>query len=219
MKPKILKLIILILFCTGSTGLDAQTVKDVDGNVYKTDTIGSQIWLKENLKVTKYNDGSAIRLVTDSTVWSKLTTPGYCWYGNNKSKYKDPYGALYNWYTVNSNKLCPTSWHVPSFEEWKVLLYSNGNNIGGKLKEIDFIHWVRPNVDATNETDFTALPSGRRDENGSFNSVGLEGEFWSSSYGIEGISTWTIGLSYEHGGFNLGNMSNTYGLSVRCIKD
>ena len=110
------KLFIVTLFCIGLTGLQAQTVKDIDGNVYKTVTIGKQVWMMENLKTTKYNDGKTIPLVTDNTAWTDLTASEYCWYNNDIAN-KKVYGALYNWYTVNTNKLCPKGWHVSADAE------------------------------------------------------------------------------------------------------
>jgi len=98
-------------------GLDAN---DIDGNVYHTVIIGTQIWMVENLKTTKYNDGTSIANVTDNVEWIGLTSPAYCWY-NNYTSYKTQFGALYNWYAVNTGKLAPTGWHVPSHAEWTTL--------------------------------------------------------------------------------------------------
>jgi hypothetical protein len=92
------------------------SIADVDGNLYKTIQIGTQIWMAENLKTTRFNDGAPIPYVTDDIEWEKLTTPGYCWYDNDPSSFKDIYGALYNWYAVNTYKLCPIGWHVPTNE-------------------------------------------------------------------------------------------------------
>ena len=99
----------------------------VDGNVYNIVIIGTHVWMKENLKTTKYNDGSNIPLVIDSTTWVNLTTPGYCWYNNDATSHKNTYGALYNWYAVNTGKLCPAGWYVPSDTEWQTLM----NYLGG----------------------------------------------------------------------------------------
>ena len=116
-----------------------------------------------NLKTTKYNDGTSIPNVTNDTSWSNLTTGAYCWYNNDVS-YKNPYGALYNWYAVNTGKLAPKGWHVPSDAEWTTLItYLGGESIaGGKLKEAGTTHWLSPNTEATNSTGFSALPGGRR---------------------------------------------------------
>ena len=104
---------------------------DADGNVYHTVTIGTQTWTVENLKTSKYNDGTKIPLVTDGTTWGNLTTPGYCWHNNDAATNKATYGALYNWYAVNTGKLAPSGWHVPTDAEWTTLenyLIAHGYN-------------------------------------------------------------------------------------------
>jgi uncharacterized protein (TIGR02145 family) len=112
-------------------------VTDKDGNVYHTITIGTQVWMVENLKTTKYNDGTDIPLVKDSATWANLTTPGYCWLYNDQTTYINTTGALYNWYAVNTGKLAPIGWHVPSDSDFIALTkYLGGENTaGGKLKE------------------------------------------------------------------------------------
>ncbi len=113
----------------GDDGTPTDAVKDIDGTVYAKVAIGDQVWMKANLKTTKYNDGTAIPLVNDNSSWSNLATPGYCWYDNNEASYKNTYGALYNWYAVNTGKLCPVDWHAPTDAEWTTLL--NYLNING----------------------------------------------------------------------------------------
>lgn len=189
------------------------TLNDYDGNVYKTIKIGDQVWMAENLKTTKFNDGTSITLVSDDANWAALKAPAYCWY-DNKIANKDTYGALYNWYTVSAGKLCPAGWHVPSDDDLKTLIsYLDGVSVtGGKLKEVGFTHWTSPNTGATNESGFTALPGGLRSAGTSiFNSLGLVGIWWGYDfawYVQNSISTLTeSAYAYEHG------------LSVRCIKD
>ncbi len=111
-------LFVLTLFFIRLTGLYAQTVKDIEGNVYNTVAIGNQVWMAENLKTTRFNDGTAITLVTDNSAWEALTLAAYCFYGNDAPKYKNKYGALYNWFAVNTKKLCPVGWHIPIDKEW-----------------------------------------------------------------------------------------------------
>ena len=154
--------------------------QDGDGNNYPIVTIGTQTWMTENLKTTKYNDGTDIPLVIVDTAWNSLSTPAYCWY-NNDFINKVNYGALYNWYTVSTSKLCPKGWHVLSDAEWTVLTTYLGDNAGGKLKEAGFTHWSSPNTVATNESGFTALPGGFRWSSGYFYFVGYNGLWWSSS--------------------------------------
>ena len=113
--------VLLIILIHSCELIDDNSIKDKDRNVYKTVIIGTQVWMAENLKTTKYKDGTAIPLVTDGNAWAALSTPGYCWYNNDAATYEDTYGVLYNWYTVNTGKLCPTGWHVPSDAEWTTI--------------------------------------------------------------------------------------------------
>jgi len=218
MKIKKLKLIVLTLFCFGLTGLQAQTVKDIDGNVYKTVTIGTKVWMAENLKTTKYNDGTAIPLVADDKAWEALTTPAYCWYNNDATANKKTYGALYNWYTVNTKKLCPTGWHVPTDAEWTTLTtYLGGESVaGGKLKETGITHWTTPNTGATNETGFTALPGGSR--NGAYYFIGYYGSWWSATE-YDAIIAWYRYLYYYKSTVTRDNYAKQVGFSVRCLRD
>jgi uncharacterized protein (TIGR02145 family) len=183
MQHKNVKLFAITLFYIGLTGIQAQTVKDIDGNVYKTITIGTQVWMAENLRTTKLDDGKIVPLVTDDKIWAGLNTPAYCWYTNNAPENKNKYGALYNWYTVSTNKLCPRGWHVPTDAEWKTLITNLGGEsvAGGKLKEKGTSHWQSPNAGATNETGFTALPSGERKQSGVFEDSGSNIEIFRSN--------------------------------------
>jgi uncharacterized protein (TIGR02145 family) len=197
------------------------TITDSDGNLYHAVTIGSQVWMVENLKTTKYNDGTAIPSVTDSSEWASLTTPGYCWYNNDAASYKTTYGALYNWYTVNTGKLCPTGWHIPSDAEWTTLTtYLGGDTLaGGKLKEAGTAHWSSPNVGASNQSGFTALPGGFRYYDGSFGNIRVWGNWWSSvEYSISS-NAWFRALFFDYSNIVRDNFTNKFGLSVRCIKD
>ncbi len=196
------------------------SITDKDGNVYTSVTIGTQVWMVENLKTTKYNDGTPIPNVTDNTEWSNLTTPAYCWYDNDITK-KNPYGALYNGYAVRSGKLCPTGWHVPLDTEWVTLFdHAGGLNVaGGKLKETGTSHWNSPNTGATDEYGFKYLPGGLRDTYGSIYSLGVVGDYW-------GIDSQASGYQYSIGIFyNDITVGTTYygfsndGISVRCLQD
>ena len=207
-----------LAFTTSFTGITG-TVNDIDGNIYKTIGIGSQTWMAENLKTTKYNDGTSIPIVTDGTAWAALSTPGYCWYNNDEATYKAIYGALYNWYTVGTGKLCPTGWHVPSDAEWTTLTtYLGGEYVaGGKLKETGTTHWTNTNEWVTNEMGFTALPGGNRINGGAFSSVGLIGDWWSDTE--TGAYVWYRLMFYS--GINVGRSSSgkQIGSSVRCVRD
>jgi len=193
------------------------TVTDADGNIYNTVTIGSQVWMAENLKTTKFSNGSDILLVPGNTDWSNQTTPAYCWYENNQSN-KEIYGGLYNWYAVNTGNLCPTGWHVPSDSEWTDLAnFLEGDGVaGGKLKETGTEHWENNNG-ATNETGFTALPGGFRYE-GVFSDIRLYGYWW-SSLGYNDISAWHREIDGTRVNLFRYTSPKNFGLSVRCIKN
>lgn len=203
------------------TSSELNTVTDIDGNIYHTVTIGTQVWMVENLKTTKYNDGTSIpNVTTDNTVWTNLLTPGYCWYNNDETTYKSTYGALYNWYTVNTGKLAPLGWHVPTDTEWTTLTtYLGGGSIaGGKLKETGTSHWSSPNTGATNETGFTAIPVGGRGNYGAFGSIGYDGNWWSSAEGSAG-NAWSWYLVYNLSNVARFNYLKSCGFSVRCVRD
>lgn len=196
-----------------------QTVTDTDGNVYNTVIIGSQTWLKEDLKVTKYNNGQIIQNITDITVW-KINNPGgaYCWYNNDVGN-KSTYGALYNWYAVQTGNLCPKGWHVPTDTEWKILATYLGIKVaGGKLKETGTSYWVQPNKGADNSSGFTALPGGYRGGDGSFSSIGYGGCWWSSTE-HDAYNAWYWGMGYFVSNVGKAYVHMSSGLSVRCVKD
>jgi len=193
-------------------------VTDADGNTYNTVTIGTQCWLRENLKTTKYRNGSSISNVTDGTAWNDLSTPAYCWYNNDISTFKSLYGALYNWYAVNTGNLCPNGWHVPSEAEWTTLIiYLGGNNIAAdKLKEVGTTHWENPNT-GTNSTGFTALPGGERFIS-SFLFYGSMGIWWSSTEESSSNAT-ERGINGSIIMDRMTTNNKEYGLSVRCMKN
>jgi uncharacterized protein (TIGR02145 family) len=222
MEHKKLFLYLLIFSFTNLTGvLQAQTtVKDIDGNIYLTINIGKQIWIAENLKTTKLNDGKPIQLVTNDRAWEQLKTAAYCWYKND-IKNKDVYGALYNWYTVKTGKLCPKGWHVPTSSEWAAMVTFLGdpNTAGDKLKETGTTHWKNLLSDATDDFDFTALPSGIRLRSGVFPSYGDSYCVWWSSTAYNTTDAWNCGLhdSSSQIFYGFDNFQNSF--SVRCIKD
>lgn len=212
---------ILLLF----TGLafftfknQAQTVADYDGNVYKTVTIGKQVWMAENLKTTHYRDGSAIPDVTDKDAWGNLTTGAYCNYDNSAGN-ANTYGRLYNWYAVNdSRKLCPSGWHVPTDAEWTTLTdYLGGESVAGdKLKST--IGWNSPNTGETNSSGFTALPGGYRNFNGTFYYIGYYGYWWSSTeYRTD--NAWRRYMIFGYSNVNRDNYYKSLSLSVRCVRN
>ncbi|MBP7508580.1 MAG: PKD domain-containing protein [Prolixibacteraceae bacterium] len=199
--------------------LEYGEVTDIEGNVYKTIEIGTQTWMAENLKTTMFNDNTRISNITDPNSWGNMRTPGYCWYDNDAITYEDTYGALYNWYAVNTGRLCPLGWHVPLDPELVTLieyLNSDFSRAGGLLKETGTTHWVYyPNV--TNETGFTALPGGQRAFTGEFLGIGNYGSWWTASESdIDYAIGFSMGLTDWVG---RGGVRKVYGHSVRCLKD
>ncbi len=202
-------------FATGKS-----LVKDKDGNFYHFVTIGSQIWMVENLRTTRYRDSTAIPLVDSSPTWSSSVNPGYCWYENDTiNKYN--YGALYNWYAVTTKKLCPTGWHVPTDAEWTTLTDRLGGEpiAGGKLKEAGIQFWKTPNAAATNESGFSALPGGYRTNIGEFGQVGSYGNWWSTTIAVNPAVAYYRYIYYGNGAVTKSFINQKYGLSVRCLKD
>jgi uncharacterized protein (TIGR02145 family) len=215
--------LLLILICGCKKKNDDNipgTVKDYDGNIYYTVQIGTQLWMAENLKTTRYNDGTEIPLVTNEQKWLDLSTPGYCWYNNDPATYKITYGALYNWYAVNTGKLAPKGWHIPTDAEWTTLSdYLGGEAIaGGKLKETGTAHWISPNTDATNEIGFTGLPGGIRHDDGEFYKIGSYG-FWWGSTETGFYYAWNRFLNFGNGQINKDYFSKKDGFNVRCVRD
>jgi len=209
-------------------------VNDIDGNQYKTIEIGSQTWMAENLKTSRYRNGDPIPEVTAPEPWVNLSSGAFCWYNNDSAKYDCPYGRLYNWFAVmDSRGLCPVGWRVPSDEDWKVLerylgmpeseVIQNGPRgsneaIGGKLKSTANL-WLPPNSDATNENGFSGLPGGYRRTIGTFLYLGSGGNWWSTSIETSQAEAWGRGLIYASGHSGRGSYGIKVGLSVRCVKD
>lgn len=196
------------------------TVTDIDGNVYHTITIGTQTWMVENLRTTKYNDGNDIPMISDCDTWSAMTTPAYCWYSNDSIVNSVTYGALYNWYAVNTGKLCPAGWHVPTESDWNTLIaYLGGDEVaGGKLKETGIGHWLDPNAGATNETGFTALPAGSRWDFCFFNFLTYDCFWWSASQ-YDNDNAYYRQIEFTYPDMYSGSTYKHCGLSVRCVKN
>lgn len=224
-------LVLLIMFCS-SAGCkkeeqEATTVTDADGNIYDLVTIGSQVWIGQNLKTTKYNDGTAIPVIGDDPVnaWSNLATGACCWYGNDESKNGPVYGALYNWHAVKTGKLCPDGWHVPTKDDWTRLSFALEGSLyaGGKLKEADTIHWAGAPPDspqypiASNESGFTALPGGSRSGT-AFSGLRDYGVWWSSTSDNTEYA-WGFNLYSSSEATKLNSFSIKDGFSVRCLRD
>jgi uncharacterized protein (TIGR02145 family) len=213
----------------------ADTIVDIDGNTYHTIKIGNQIWAVENMKTTKYNDGTAIPLVTENSDWTRTGTPAYCWYGNDKSN-KKKYGALYNWYVVNTGKIAPKGWHVPTDKEWTTLeeyLIANGynwrgitadNKIGKSIAaKTDWVKSSNPGtigcyLSTNNSTCFSAFPGGIRNDYGSFDLVSNYGYWWSASE-CDTSDAYNRGLYYNGDFLGRYEFRKSCGFSVRLVKD
>jgi uncharacterized protein (TIGR02145 family) len=223
-KSLLMTMAILIIAMSSVAQVTGTFTDPRDGKVYKTVTIGTQTWMAENLKATKYNDGTAIPLAKVDPEWPSNRTPGYCWYDNDEAKYKNTYGALYNQFTVDNDKLCPIGWSVPGKEEWEILeefLYNDNDEDdmeGGRLKEAGTTHWATPNTGATDSSGFTALPGGGRNNDGAFGEIGYSAYFWSTEgYSpIEGIA---YGISHDNSSITQFPDDKVKCFSVRCVRD
>lgn len=195
------------------------SVTDIDGNKYYAVAIGNQIWMTENLKVTRLNDGSPISNNTDNTVWANTKSPGYCWYNNDMATYKE-FAPLYNWYAVSTGKLAPKGWHISTTSDWGALMsYLGGSTgAGGDLKDGSSAHWNTTYNAGHYPCGFSAVGGGSRDNSGVFANNKVYGYWWYAdendanngwSLKVEGVSPRAYFESHSKG----------YGFSVRCVKD
>lgn len=199
----------------------AKPVKDIDGNGYDTVRIGTQIWLKQNLKTSHFRNGDLLTEVSLDAAWTSLTTGAWCWYNNDSTTYNATYGKLYNWYTVNDPRgISPVGYHVPSNADWVVLEnYLGGLTGGGSMKETGTTHWLTPNTGATNSSRFTGLPGGYRDGlNAAFVFMRFLGGWWSSTEaGV--FDAWYCNLDNNSALVSRFSYRKKDGFSVRCVKD
>ena len=218
-------------FTTSQIPVNPGTVTDASNNTYPTVTIGTQVWMAENLRTTKYRDGSNIPVVTDNTQWANnfnnsTTLPMMCWYNNDQVTYTtNKFGALYNWYAINpatngNKNVCPTGWHVPTDAEWTTLTtFLGGESVAGvKMKSTGTQYWISPNTGTTNSSGWSGLPGGYRGLNGPFYLVGSNGYWWSSTENNTD-DAWLRALNYTFGGVYRNDNDKTYGFSVRCVRD
>lgn len=209
------------------------SMRDIDGNTYRTIKIGDQWWMAENLKVTHYRNGDNIPNIRDDFEWIGLTTGALCSNANRDGN-AIIYGYLYNWYAIIDNRsLAPEGWHIPTDEEWKELEINlgmsranadgtdwRGDKEGGMLKETGTVHWSSPNTGATNQFGFTALPGGLRHEidMDTFFSVGFTAFFWTSSES-GATNAWYRHLHCSESQIFRKDFFKYYGCSIRCVKD
>lgn len=182
--------------------------------------IGTQKWMSKNLDVAFYRNGDLIPQVTDPTAWANLTTGAWCYYSNDPIQ-GGKFGKLYNWYAVNDPRgLAPQGWHIPSDAELTTLETTLGGSsvAGGKMKEAGIVNWTTPNTAADNSSGWAGLPGGNRNNNGTFNNVGNNGNWWSSTENNT-TNAWYRNLNYNNGNINRNNNNKQNGFSVRCLRD
>ncbi|MFD1258356.1 fibrobacter succinogenes major paralogous domain-containing protein [Mucilaginibacter terrae] len=200
---------------------NSEDITDHDGNIYHTIIIGKQVWMAENLKVTHYNNGCEIPQIKEDKAWRELNIGAYCNY-NNKKTNSAIYGNLYNWYAVNDDrKLAPKGWHVPTQEEWNILIdYLGGNTTAGsKVKATGTKYWEVPNTTSTNQSGFNAIPGGNRNNNGMFENLGFSASFWSSTTEPKVDFAKNYSLISGITAIKADVDDRKCGLNVRCLKD
>ncbi len=222
-----------------------QGLKDIDDNTYNLVQIGNQIWMTENLRTTKYNDGTEITEIRDNEVWANTENGAFCWYDNDYEKYGKDYGALYNWYAVNTNKLCPEGWHVPEHHEWTLL----ERFICAQIKQSDCNFEFPFNETATGErgstevvrlagskdlwrldavrrhpefglTSFNAVPGGNRIIFGTFHGITDYGCWWTKcEYSEDDVWYRLMSYNYVDHKSYLSRIKSekNVGMSVRCV--
>jgi uncharacterized protein (TIGR02145 family) len=231
-----------VCFLQGCSG----TIKDADGNVYKTVKIGKQVWMAENLRTTRFNDGSAIPQVMDGHEWENLASPGYCYYNNTSdSALIKKYGALYNWFTVKTGKLAPAGWRVPTDKDWNILqnyLINHGYNYDGTKSENRIAKSLAAQTDwsittgkvsdtgsigddltKNNRSGFSAFPSGYRSIDGKFTSEKMterwsECDWWSST-AVDSINSYNLSMDCFGNSLDLSENKKGFGFSARCVRD
>jgi uncharacterized protein (TIGR02145 family) len=192
------------------------SLDDIEGNTYKTIQIGDQTWMAENLRTLKLRDGTDIPYVAERTAWGDFESTAYCWYATDSIYY----GALYNWYTVNTGNLCPDGWSVPTDDDWTTLTDFLGDDIvaGNELKETGSRHWLSTTGEVTNDSGFTALPGGYRNHYGVFGNIRNSSYFWSSTESSD-LTAYFRSMYHGYSNIDKGSSSIKSGFSVRCIKD
>lgn len=198
-----------------------EDVTDYDGNTYHAIIIGTQVWMAQNLKVTHYNNGDKIPEVSNESVWREQASGVYCNYDNQAAN-ATTYGRHYNWHAVtDARKLAPKGWHVPTEDEWKTLIeYLGGSSIAGsKLMAIGTRYWEGPNHIANNQSGFTALPAGDRNNNGMFSNKGFSATWWTATGEAKADFATNYSIISNSMEIKADVDDRVCGLSVRCVKD
>lgn len=211
--------VLCIVSCKKKPFVCGETVTDMDGNVYHTVSIGTQCWMKENLRTSKYNNGISISTNYDNTAWKTTISGVYAIYYNDES-YNSIYGKLYNWNAVHTGALAPEGWHVPDTTEWNTLInFLGGDSVSGdKMKKNDL--WLPYiGISNTNSSGFSALPGGIRvDSTGFYEDIVRRAYFWSSTE-LGRDSAYFRLLNYNSSDASSVSSNKHIGISVRCIKD
>lgn len=193
-------------------------VYDNEGNVYNTVAVGKQVWMQENLRATKYRDGSPILQEVIDFQWEALTSGAYNLY-NNKANNKLPHGHLYNWYAVADTRgICPQGWHVPDEVEMdELIVYVSENTAGGRLKLVGDDYWTN-NVGATNASKMSVVGSGFRESQGAYEELGLSSRHWTTSVDANGLAlALYVEAAIDYHDLQYDALNQGY--SVRCLKD
>jgi uncharacterized protein (TIGR02145 family) len=227
--------------------VEEMTVTDIDGNTYKTIAVGDQVWMAENLRVTRYADGTPMRLISKSRDWKKMmpTEKAFCWYSEDSDRYGKLYGAFYSWAAATRGEgatrskeivcqgVCPDGWHLPSDKDWKTLemflgmreadadvVKYRGSNEGSKLAGYPML-WYDGKLEQNgvfSQTGFSAVPASFRYNKGQFSTPGYEA-FWWTSTEFNPNFAWCRGLNYNNSTIFRYTNEKKYGFSVRCVKD
>ena len=215
-------ILVILVFSFMLLNSQAQTITDIDGNIYNTITLGTQQWTKENLKTTRFSNGDSI--ATFSLPINNDTISIFQWSYNQDSLNIPVYGRLYTWYAVTDiRNVCPTGWHVPSEVEWVILAnFLGGDTIASdKMKETGTTHWLSTSNMVTNSSGFTALPGGMRGNPTGFNGITTKGAFWSStSWGTMVFPrAYTFSLQSTSSALHQSVSVANCGFAIRCVKD
>jgi uncharacterized protein (TIGR02145 family) len=220
----------LAIFLTGltvETAAQTDSITDIDGNVYQTIAIGTQWWMTENLKVSRYANGDTIPYLKQDEDWAASEEGAYCYYAN-RTNFIDQFGLLYNWYVAaDEREVCPSGWHISTDEDWIILekylgmsaaetermTAWRGSNEGDKLKDHSF--------GGNNSSGFTAFGTGYRDPEGTFKAMGTDNDYWTSTpYDNEGNTEGILhGLLNSKSSVVRNFHVPGYGFCIRCVRD